>query len=323
MGWYDQAKEDHLEHHGVLGQKWGVRRFQNRDGSLTAEGKKRIYNGGSEYGGYETLRSRHRRSIEGAKYSRDIEKNQKKLDKATAKRDQKKIDKYAKADQILKKNKDIMLKDLSDAEIKMGEDYIKTVKAMTIGGLLFGPMGAVAAGTGVRAQNKMAETEREVYAQDRTRKANYEAAIKNAKEDAQRMRSFDQTIDNSGGKIDVAHFPSHDREGRPTYMLTDKQKQQYADEYNEMRKNMKARDEAKEKARKYDQSYDDNWSESKSDKLWDDYYDNASKVRDYDRKHGHLGDNRSDKQLYEMKQIYYPYDNDTWARTRGKLDKKY
>ena len=33
--------EDYLMHHGVLGQKWGVRRFQNSDGSLTAAGKKR------------------------------------------------------------------------------------------------------------------------------------------------------------------------------------------------------------------------------------------------------------------------------------------
>lgn len=30
-----------LQHHGVQGQKWGVRRYQNPDGSLTAEGKKR------------------------------------------------------------------------------------------------------------------------------------------------------------------------------------------------------------------------------------------------------------------------------------------
>lgn len=28
-----------LQHHGVLGQKWGVRRFQNRDGTLTSAGK--------------------------------------------------------------------------------------------------------------------------------------------------------------------------------------------------------------------------------------------------------------------------------------------
>ncbi|MBO7450979.1 MAG: hypothetical protein J6U54_11500 [Clostridiales bacterium] len=38
-------KNEHLEHHGILGMKWGVRRFQNEDGSLTALGKDR-YNGG-------------------------------------------------------------------------------------------------------------------------------------------------------------------------------------------------------------------------------------------------------------------------------------
>lgn len=31
---------EELSHHGILGQKWGVRRFQNKDGSLTEEGKK-------------------------------------------------------------------------------------------------------------------------------------------------------------------------------------------------------------------------------------------------------------------------------------------
>ena len=30
-----------LYHHGIKGQKWGIRRFQNEDGSLTAEGKAR------------------------------------------------------------------------------------------------------------------------------------------------------------------------------------------------------------------------------------------------------------------------------------------
>lgn len=30
-----------LEHHGILGQKWGRRRFQNQDGSLTPAGKER------------------------------------------------------------------------------------------------------------------------------------------------------------------------------------------------------------------------------------------------------------------------------------------
>lgn len=32
---------NNLQHHGIKGQKWGVRRFQNKDGSLTAVGRKR------------------------------------------------------------------------------------------------------------------------------------------------------------------------------------------------------------------------------------------------------------------------------------------
>lgn len=33
--------EKYLEHHGIKGMKWGVRRYQNADGSLTAIGRKR------------------------------------------------------------------------------------------------------------------------------------------------------------------------------------------------------------------------------------------------------------------------------------------
>ncbi len=35
------TQEEYLAHHGILGQRWGVRRYQNADGTLTNAGKKR------------------------------------------------------------------------------------------------------------------------------------------------------------------------------------------------------------------------------------------------------------------------------------------
>lgn len=61
---------DYLEHHGIKGQKWGLRRYQNLDGSYTAEGRKRYLD--SE--GNMTEKGKRREA-------RDIQKELNRLDK--------------------------------------------------------------------------------------------------------------------------------------------------------------------------------------------------------------------------------------------------
>lgn len=43
-------KNNYLQHYGTRGMKWGVRRYQNKDGSLTAAGKKRYYSDADKAG---------------------------------------------------------------------------------------------------------------------------------------------------------------------------------------------------------------------------------------------------------------------------------
>ena len=64
--WLCTRSDEELYHHGIKGQKWGVRRFQNKDGSLTPAGEKRYGddNPNNQTPKQETKKSN---SIDGAK----------------------------------------------------------------------------------------------------------------------------------------------------------------------------------------------------------------------------------------------------------------
>ena len=65
--------ENNLQHHGIPGQRWGVRRFQNKDGSLTKAGKARASQN-SDVKNERKEASKNRRTLSDADLKKRIER---------------------------------------------------------------------------------------------------------------------------------------------------------------------------------------------------------------------------------------------------------
>lgn len=60
---YDNQNDEYLIHHGIKGMKWGVRRYQKKDGTLTSQGKKQHGEDNSSESKKKVLTDRKKKAI--------------------------------------------------------------------------------------------------------------------------------------------------------------------------------------------------------------------------------------------------------------------
>ena len=94
---------NNLQHHGIKGQKWGVRRFQNKDGSLTAKGKKR-YNDDE----YDEERERLEQEVAARRGVKYVRKTKKEREAEDAENERQENERRSKEDAAYKRTEDKM-----------------------------------------------------------------------------------------------------------------------------------------------------------------------------------------------------------------------
>lgn len=118
-----------LSHHGIVGQKWGIRKYQNEDGSLTAAGRERY--------GVSKRRERKANKIE-AKINKKLAKSKAYDDKILRGREKTRAIKNERYDRKIDKiksttNDELAIKKLEYKKKTYNNDFDRTTKAIKKG----------------------------------------------------------------------------------------------------------------------------------------------------------------------------------------------
>lgn len=171
---YRYYQDDALYHHGIKGMKWGVRRYQNEDGTLTPEGRKRYGGNGYE----ESYKKRKNRAIKGHQFGATADKYYHKADRALDKGNYEKQAKMLTQAKFYDELKKTSFKDLSKSEIEVGRRYyeesLNTARVESLGWFVGGIPGMVGAGIAAQTVQSFTSEGRAARAADRENQRTYE-----------------------------------------------------------------------------------------------------------------------------------------------------
>ena len=113
----------YLVHHGIEGQKWGIRRFQYEDGTLTPEGRKRYGIGEGVRVSSKQIKRMEREIARQDRSDRRLAKQEKKEDN----RNKRILTDEDLADRIVRLRMERELRQLTESEVSPGKQYAKEI----------------------------------------------------------------------------------------------------------------------------------------------------------------------------------------------------
>lgn len=158
MGKLKMNKSNSLCHYGIFGMHWGVRRFQNKDGSLTPEGRQHYY--GSEMTRNEKLKMTRARNAE----------LKAKKDKLIAKGDK----------QALYKNRELFTDEEYDEAMKRADKFEQTKNDLAVTKMREQAISRAEKAERAAARSEAAKRKEEEFKESLLRSGNPKLILKNA-----------------------------------------------------------------------------------------------------------------------------------------------